>query len=67
VNQSADHPGRRLLKVKPAAAYLSISPQSLRALVQSQQLPIVKLADRGPWLLDVKDLDQFIEGRKEYA
>jgi excisionase family DNA binding protein len=58
---------RRLVKVKEAAAYLSISPYSLRKLVQSQELPIVRLQERGPWLLDVRDLDRFIEGRKMYA
>ena len=67
MSQSADNPGRRLLKVKQAAAYLSISPCTLRKLVQGQQLRIVKLDDRGPWLLDVRELDQFIETRKEYA
>ena len=56
----------RLLKVKQAAAYLSISPSTLRKLVQSQQLRIVKLEDRGPWLLDLKELDQFIDTRKEF-
>jgi excisionase family DNA binding protein len=58
---------RRLVKVKEAAAYLSISPYSLRKLVQSQELPIVKLQDRGPWLLDLRDLDRFVEARKMYA
>jgi excisionase family DNA binding protein len=58
---------RRLVKVKEAAAYLSISPYSLRKLVQSQELPIVRLQDRGPWLLDLRDLDRFVETRKTYA
>jgi len=58
---------RRLVKVKEAAAYLSISAWSLRKLIQSQELPIVRLQDRGPWLLDVRDLDRFVEGRKMYA
>ena len=58
---------RRLLKVKQAAEYLSVSTRTLRGLVHSQQLRIVKLWDRGPWLFDVKDLDQFIESRKLYA
>lgn len=66
MSQSADNPGRRLLKVKQAAGYLSISPSTLRKLVQSQQLRIVKLEDRGPWLLDLKELDQFIDTRKEF-
>ena len=58
---------QRLLKVKEAATYLSISPWSLRKLVQGQEIPIVRLQDRGPWLLDIRDLDRFIEGRKMYA
>jgi excisionase family DNA binding protein len=67
VKQPAPDPGRRLLKVKQAAAYLSISPWTLRKLVQDQQLRIVKLDARGPWLLDIRELDQFIEIRKEFA
>jgi excisionase family DNA binding protein len=60
-------PRRRLVKVKEAAAYLSISPWSLRKLIQCQELPIVRLQDRGPWLLDVRDLDRFVDARKMYA
>lgn len=67
MSQRADNPGRRLLKVKQAASYLSISPWTLRKLVQTQQLRIVKLEDRGPWLLDLKELDQFIDTRKEFV
>ena len=67
VTKAADNSGRRLLKVKQAADYLSISPWSLRNLVRDQQLPIVRLQDRGPWLLDVLDLDHFVEARKMYA
>lgn len=58
---------RRLLKVKPAAAYLSVSPGTVRKLVQAQQLRIVKLDTRGPWLLDVRDLDNFVDTHKEFA
>jgi excisionase family DNA binding protein len=65
--RAADNSGRRLLKVKQAAEYLSISRWSLRKLVQSQQLRIVKLEDRGPWLLDVRDLDHFVETHKTFA
>lgn len=64
--KTAGNPAPRLMKVKEAARYLSISPWTLRKLVQTQQLRIVKLDDRGPWLIDTKDLDHFIEGRKEY-
>lgn len=64
--KTADNPAPRLVKVKDAARYLSISPWTLRKLVQTQQLRIVKLENRGPWLIDIEDLDHFIEGRKEY-
>jgi excisionase family DNA binding protein len=58
---------RRLVKVKEAAAYLSISPRILRRLVQEQEIPIVRLQSRGPWLIDVRDLDRFVETRKMFA
>ena len=60
MTENGDKSVRRLLKVKQAAAYLSISPWTLRKLVQEQQLRVVRLDQHGPWLLDVKDLDQFI-------
>ena len=65
--RAADNAGRRLLKVKQAAEYMSISRWSLRKLVQSQQLRIVRFENRGPWLLDIRDLDQFVETHKTYA
>jgi excisionase family DNA binding protein len=57
---------RRLLRLKPAAEYLSVSPGALRTLVQRGELPIIKLAEnsRGPWLLDVRDLDNWVERTK---
>jgi excisionase family DNA binding protein len=52
--------------LKPAAAYLSLSPGKLRAIVQKGELPIVKYGDGSiPWLLDVKDLDQWIDRHKQ--
>jgi hypothetical protein len=66
MTKAADNPGKRLLKLKPAADYLSMSPRKVRQLVQAQQLRVVRLEERGPWWLDVKDLDQFIEARKEF-
>jgi excisionase family DNA binding protein len=57
---------RRLLRLKPAAEYLSVSPGTLRAIVQRGELPIIKLAETGhaPWLLDVRDLDGWVERSK---
>lgn len=56
---------RRLLRLKPAAVYLSISCAAVRRLVQRGELAIVRLTDHGPWLLDVRDLDAWIDRKKE--
>lgn len=57
---------RRLLRLKPAAHYLSVSPGTLRGIIQRGQLCVVKLDDNGraPWLVDRADLDELIERRK---
>jgi len=56
---------KRLLRLKPAAVYLSLSPGKLRAIIQRGELPVVKAGDNAPWLLDIRDLDSWIERRKE--
>jgi excisionase family DNA binding protein len=58
------NPNGRLLKVKAACLYLCVSPWTLRRLVQQGELPIVQYSDNGPWLLDVRDLDSWIERHK---
>jgi excisionase family DNA binding protein len=55
---------RRLLRVKEAAIYVSLSPWRLRKLVQDGHLPLVKYADNAPWLLDVQDLDGWVQRNK---
>jgi excisionase family DNA binding protein len=55
---------RRLLRLKPAAQYLSMSPGKLRALIQAQEIPIVRYGESAPWLIDVRDLDRWIERNK---
>ena len=54
---------RRLLRLKPAAAYLSISAGALRSLIQRGELPVIKpsAGQCVPWLVDVRDLDSWIE------
>jgi len=70
IPQSAPHDftmtpfSRRLLRLKPAAQYLSISPGKLRALIQAQEIPIVKYGENAPWLIDMRDLDHWIERNK---
>jgi hypothetical protein len=55
---------RRLLRLKPAAEYLSLSPAKLRALIQACEIPVVKYGENAPWLIDVRDLDYWIERSK---
>ena len=56
---------RRLLRLRDAAKYLSLSPWKLRHIVQSGQLAIVKYRENAPWLLDVRDLDGWVERHKQ--
>jgi hypothetical protein len=58
--------GRRLLRMRPASAYLSISAGALRGLIQRGELPIIRITESGhaPWLVDVRDLDAWIERSK---
>jgi len=55
---------RRLLRTKQAAAYLSMSEWKLRRLIQTEIIPFVQDQRGGPFLVDVRDLDAYIEGNK---
>jgi hypothetical protein len=55
---------RRLLRTKQAPAYLSMSEWKLRRLIQNAIFPIVQDHEGGPFLLDVRDLDAYIEGKQ---
>jgi len=56
----------RLLRVPEAARYLGVGPKVVRWLILTGQLPYIQLKPGGnsPFLLDVKDLDKFIETNK---
>jgi excisionase family DNA binding protein len=54
----------RLMRLKDAAKYLAISRGALRAKVQSGEIPAVIPGSNAPWLLDVKDLDHWIDSHK---
>jgi excisionase family DNA binding protein len=58
---------RRLLRTRDAAQYLSISSWKLRRLIQDGRLPVVQDGDGSPFLLDVRDLDGYIERNKRTA
>jgi len=55
---------KRLLRVRDAAEYLSISPWKLRRLIQDGLLPVVQASEGAAWRLDLRDLDSFIERNK---
>jgi excisionase family DNA binding protein len=60
-------PRRRLLRIKQASEYLSLSPWKLRQLIQCGKLPVVQDTDGSPFLLDVRDLDGFVERSKRIS
>jgi excisionase family DNA binding protein len=55
---------RRLLRLKAAAEYLSLSPWKVRSLIQAGRLPVVQDSEGSPFLLDVRDLDGYVERNK---
>jgi excisionase family DNA binding protein len=55
----------RLLRLKQAAEYLSVSPWTLRRVIQAGQIAFVQIVENGPWLVDRMDLDRFIESKKQ--
>lgn len=57
-------PRRRLLRIKPAAEYTSLSPWKLRELVHDGKIPFVQEAEGSPFLFDQRDLDDWIERNK---
>jgi excisionase family DNA binding protein len=58
---------QRLLRTKEAAEYLGVSRRKLRALVQDGQFPFVQFDEYGPWWIDLRDLDNFIDAAKQTA
>ena len=58
------NPERRLVRVKSAADYLSVSKRMLRRFVQEGQIPIVQYGENAAWLIDLNDLDRWIEEHK---
>ena len=57
-------PHRRLVRLKAAAEYLSLSPWKVRSLIQAGRLPVVQDSEGSPFLLDVRDLDGYVERNK---
>jgi len=61
---SAAAPKRRLLRLKDASVYLSLSPWKLRRLIWQGRLPVVQDGEGSPFLFDCCDLDTYVESHK---
>jgi excisionase family DNA binding protein len=64
-NQTSTQRSKRLLRTRDAAEYLSLSPWKVRRLIQDGRLPVVQDGEGAPFLLDVRDLDGYIERNKK--
>lgn len=53
----------RLLRLRDAAQYLSLSPWKVRNLVQTGELRAIG-GEGAPFLLDIRDLDNWIDRSK---
>lgn len=62
---AAHRPARRLLRTREAAAYLGMSAWRLRQIIADGQMPVVASGEGKPFLLDVCDLDAWIERNKQ--
>jgi hypothetical protein len=56
---------KRLLRLKEGAVYLSLSTWQLRRVIQSGQVPVVRVGPNAPWLVDIGDLDKWVDTHKE--
>lgn len=54
----------RLLRTRQAAEYLCVSEWKLRRLIQDGMLPYLHGGEGAPFLLDIRDLDDYIEKNK---
>ncbi len=55
---------KRLLRTREAAAYLCLSKNNLRRLIQEGKLPVVQHGEGAPFLIDIRDLDGYVERNK---
>jgi excisionase family DNA binding protein len=57
----------RLLRLKQAATYSSSSVWTLRRAIHDGDLRYVQIRPGGPFLIDICDLDTFIDKHKQLA
>jgi len=58
----------RLLDIKEAGRYIAVGHKIVRELIQAGELPYLqRIPGRSPYLLDIRDLDQWIDRNKTRA
>jgi excisionase family DNA binding protein len=62
--RNAPIPNRRLVRLTVAAEYLSLSPWKMRRLIQEGRLPVVQDCEGSPFMLDLRDLDVYVDRNK---
>jgi excisionase family DNA binding protein len=55
---------QRWLTVSQAAAYLSVSAQTIRLILHRGEIRASRLSQGSPYLLDRLDIDRYLERRK---
>jgi hypothetical protein len=54
----------RLIRLAVAARYLSMSCGKLRLIIQRGELSVIKSDGTSPWLIDIREIDAWIEANK---
>ena len=57
--------GGRLLRLKEAAAYLSVSAWTMRQMARRGEVAFIQRTPYSPFLFDLSDLDSWIESHKQ--
>lgn len=55
---------RKLMKLKEASQYMSMSTWSIRRLIQNGEIPVVQTQPGAPFLVDPADMDKYVERNK---
>ena len=58
--------GARLYTIKEAGHYLGRTDWGIRDLIHKGVLPFITEDGSKKWFIDVRDLDEFVDSRKEY-
>ncbi len=54
---------QRFLKIADVAEILNISPQGVRSMITSGELPAIQVGGRKEWRIEVSKLEEYIQSR----